>query len=171
MQQIITHSLIIMALILTSCASDKVDDNRTIDALSQTVLTAVKHEDPELLEKYFVTEKDLDWQKQNFELLKSVEEFQTKLIGTDMSNVINEIRKEAMKEGLSDWSNVSFDIVRYKSNDRKGYDTAYDLILRFNNGENYKGTIGIHYLVKTDQGWRVYRLPEFLVYRDVNSFR
>lgn len=171
MQQITIYTLLIMALILASCASDRVDDNSTIDALSQTVLTAVKDNDPELLAKYFVSAHDLEWQKQNFELSKSLEEFETKLIGTDMSKVIEDIRDEAMKEGLSDWSTVSFDIVRFKSHDKEGYEIAYDLILRFNNGEKYKGTIEIDYLVKTDQGWRVYRIPEFLVYRDANSFR
>ncbi|MEQ9297613.1 MAG: hypothetical protein RIF33_03570 [Cyclobacteriaceae bacterium] len=171
MQQITLYILLIVSLILASCASDKVDDNSTIDALSQTVLTAVKYEDPELLAKYFVTGRDLEWQKENFELSRSLEEFETKLIGTDMSKVIEDIRNEAMKEGLSDWSNVTFDIVRFKSHDKQGYEIAYELILRFNNGDKYKGTIEIDYLVKTAQGWRVYRIPDFLVYRDASSFR
>lgn len=165
-----SYFLLMLLFILGACGgSRKVDDNTTPEKLSETILSALIHNDTTLLAKHtFADREDVkvfftkywDRGKLTEGYLKNVDR-----INGARPNVIESlerVRNRFQEKGLSDWDGMTIKNVEF-SEAQRGASLANDVKIQFTNGE-FVGVIITKGFAQMERGWVLLHPLQFQYY-------
>lgn len=110
--------MLLSIVLISACGGGTLNDNSTAEKLAQTVLSAIKENDPDRLsDKYFTDASNLkEHYKTLLELDADTDRQLERMIENlmDMPVHIEDVRKRFSQKGLSDWSDVEFSKITFE---------------------------------------------------------
>jgi hypothetical protein len=159
--------LLAIVLVLTACGSGHMNDNSTPEKLAETVLSAIKENDPDILsDKYFTNSGKL---KEHYQVILDVDVDTDRQLErmiqrlSDMPAHIEDIRKRFSENGLSNWSDVKFSKMTFDDISRNNVKVYSRTMVEFTNGE-FGGVINIGEITETKDGWKLTTAPRYSQY-------
>ncbi|WP_339697236.1 hypothetical protein [uncultured Roseivirga sp.] len=160
-------TMLLSIVLMSACGGGTVNDNSTAEKLAQTVLSAIKENDPDRLsDKYFTNASNLkEHYKTLLELDADTDRQLERMIENlmDMPVHIEDVRKRFSQKGLSDWSDVEFSKINFEDVSRNNVKVYSRTMVEFTNGE-FGGVIGIGEMTETEDGWKLTTAPRYSQY-------
>ena len=161
--------LFIVSIFIQSCSSGDAG-NATPEDLGRTILYALKENDKTLYHNYLYSENEVDYLVANGKRMPYDKNQQMQSFNEYKPNRLesfDKILKKASAKGLTDWSSAKFSKITYKT-----FEDGIQLNkvrLEFTTDEHV-GQINLWALNKSDNGWFISAVPEFISYHRIPNF-
>lgn len=156
----INLSLFIFSLLLLSCSTGGNFNNDTPEGLGKIILEALRNNDKELYQQHIYTAHEIDYLMANGadKLDREREMQRIQEYGGHLKDSFDRMIKNASKEGLNDWADVTFSKVTYdlQANELEARNASIEFIKG-----DFVGTIALRTIFKSDRGRFMVGVPEF----------